>query len=108
MIFLLICQNHYVHSNEQVVWRSEKSNSDWRTTLQARLREKKQITEDLTVEEQQRLTNAENSDFVYVLAYITYAKIPVSRVARVVKNKSNIYNILNEKQRDFVSYILRN
>ena len=31
----------------------------------------------------------------------------VSRAARVETNKGNIYNMLNEKQRDFVSFVLR-
>ena len=56
----------------------------------------------------QELINAENSDLFDVLEYIAYAKTPVSRAARVETNKGNIYNMLNEKQRDFVSYVLRN
>ena len=62
--------------------------------------------EDL--EKLQELINAENSDLFDVLEYIAYAKTPVSRAARVQTNEDNIYNLLNEKQRDFVSYVLRN
>ena len=43
-----------------------------------------------------------------MLEYIAYAKQPVTRAARVETNKDNIYNFLNEKQREFVTYVLRN
>ena len=43
-----------------------------------------------------------------VLEYIAYANPPVSRAARVSANESNIYNLLNERQREFVSFVLRN
>ena len=56
----------------------------------------------------QELINAENSDLFDVLEYIAYAKPTVSRAARVETNKDNIYNLLNEQQREFVSYVLRN
>jgi type I restriction enzyme R subunit len=56
----------------------------------------------------QELINAENSDLFDVLEYIAYAKPPVSREARVQTNEANIYNLLNQKQRDFVGYVLRN
>jgi type I restriction enzyme R subunit len=56
----------------------------------------------------QELINAENSDLFDVLEYIAYAKPTVSRAARVETSKDNIYNLLNEQQREFVSYVLRN
>ncbi|NBP23826.1 MAG: hypothetical protein EBU81_04560 [Proteobacteria bacterium] len=56
----------------------------------------------------QELINAENSDLYDVLEYIAYARAPVSRAARVETNRSNIYNLLNPKQREFVGYVLRN
>ncbi len=43
-----------------------------------------------------------------VLEYIAYAQQPVSRAARVEANKDNIYNLLNDKQREFVNFVLRN
>ena len=43
-----------------------------------------------------------------MLEYIAYAKPTITRAARVETNKDNIYNLLNDKQRDFVSYVLRN
>jgi type I restriction enzyme R subunit len=60
------------------------------------------------LEKLQELIDAEDSDLFDVLEYIAYAKAPVSRAARVETNKSNIYNFLNENQREFVSYVLRN
>ncbi len=56
----------------------------------------------------QELINAENSDLFDVLEYIAYAKPTVSRAARVETNKDNIYNLLDEQQREFISYVLRN
>ena len=56
----------------------------------------------------QELINAQDSDLFDVLEYIAYAKAPITRAARVETNKDNIYNLLNDKQREFVSYVLRN
>lgn len=56
----------------------------------------------------QELINAEDSDLFDVLEYIAYAQQPVSRAARVEANKDNIYNLLNDKQREFVNFVLRN
>ena len=56
----------------------------------------------------QELINAQDSDLFDVLEYIAYAKAPVTRAARAETNKDNIYNLLNDKQREFVSYVLRN
>ena len=56
----------------------------------------------------QELIDAENSDLFDVLQYIAYAKPTVSRAARVETSKDNIFNLLNEEEREFVSYVLRN
>ncbi len=56
----------------------------------------------------QELISAEDSDLFDVLEYIAYAKPPTTRAARVETNKDNIYNLLNDKQREFVGYVLRN
>jgi type I restriction enzyme R subunit len=40
--------------------------------------------------------------------HFLYAKAPVTREARVETSRDNIYNLLNEAQREFVSYVLRN
>lgn len=60
------------------------------------------------LEKLQELIYAEDSDLFDVLEYIAYAKAPVTRAVRVETNKSNIYNLLNDNQRKFVSYVLRN
>lgn len=56
----------------------------------------------------QELIDAQDSDLFDVLEYIAYANPPVSRAARVSANQSNIYNLLNDRQREFVSFVLRN
>lgn len=56
----------------------------------------------------QELINAENSDLFDVLEYISYARVPVSRAARVETAQGNIYFFLNYQQREFVAYVLRN
>ena len=58
--------------------------------------------------ELQKCIEAENCDLFDVLEYVAYAKAPVTREARVETSKDNIYNMLNEPQREFVSYVLRN
>ncbi len=56
----------------------------------------------------QELINAKNSDIFDVLEYIAYSKKPVPRKLRVETNKSKILNLLNQNEREFVEYILRN
>lgn len=56
----------------------------------------------------QELIDAQDSDLFDVLEYIAYAKAPVTRAARVETSKDNIYNLLSLKQREFVSFVLRN
>ncbi len=56
----------------------------------------------------QELIDAQDSDLLDVLQYIAYSKETVSLVARVQTNKDNIYTLLNARQREFVSYVLRN
>ena len=56
----------------------------------------------------QEMIDADNSDLFDVLEYITYARKPITRAERVAKAETNIYNFLNEKQRDFIGFILRN
>ncbi|AQL29943.1 MULTISPECIES: EcoAI/FtnUII family type I restriction enzme subunit R [unclassified Prochlorococcus] len=56
----------------------------------------------------QELINAKNSDIFDVLEYIAYSKKPIPRKLRVETNKSKILNLLNENEREFVEYILRN
>ena len=56
----------------------------------------------------QGLINAEDSDLFDVLEYIAYTKRPISRVARVEMSKRNIFNLLSEEQREFVTHVLSN
>ncbi|WP_416406670.1 EcoAI/FtnUII family type I restriction enzme subunit R [Prochlorococcus marinus] len=56
----------------------------------------------------QELINAKNSDIFDVLEYIAYSKKPVPRRLRVETNKSKIVNFLNQNEKDFIEYVLRN
>lgn len=58
--------------------------------------------------ELQKCMEAENCDLFDVLEFIAYAKPPITRVDRVETAKDNIYMFLNEAQREFVRYVLRN
>ena len=56
----------------------------------------------------QEMIDADNCDLFDVLEYISYARKPITRAERVANAQGNIYNLLNDKQRDFISFILRN
>ena len=56
----------------------------------------------------QELINAKNSDIFDVLEYIAYSKKPVPRKLRVETNKTKILNSLNQNEKEFVEYVLRN
>lgn len=56
----------------------------------------------------QEMIDADDSDLFDVLEYISYARKPISRAERVSQAQGNIYNFLNEQQRDFIGFILRN
>jgi len=56
----------------------------------------------------QEMIDADNCDLFDVLEYISYARKPITRSERVANAQSNIYSFLNEKQREFISFILRN
>jgi type I restriction enzyme R subunit len=56
----------------------------------------------------QEMIDADNCDLFDVLEYISYARKPITRAERVANAQSNIYTFLNENQRDFISFILRN
>jgi type I restriction enzyme R subunit len=56
----------------------------------------------------QEMIDASNSDLFDVLEFISYARKPISRADRVSQSQSNIYTFLNERQRDFVGFVLRN
>lgn len=56
----------------------------------------------------QEMIDANNCDLFDVLEYISYARKPITRTERVTNAESNIYTFLNEKQRDFIGFVLRN
>ncbi len=56
----------------------------------------------------QEMIDADNCDLFDVLEYISYARKPITRAERVANAQSNIYTFLDEKQRDFIGFILRN
>ena len=56
----------------------------------------------------QEMIDADDSDLFDVLEFIGYARKPISRLERVTSAESNIYSLLNAKQREFVGFVLRN
>ncbi|MEI7825351.1 MAG: DEAD/DEAH box helicase family protein [Chlorobiaceae bacterium] len=54
----------------------------------------------------QKLINAEKSDLFDVLEYIAFAHRPITREARVAESQENIYYGLDDKQREFVEFVL--
>jgi type I restriction enzyme, R subunit len=60
------------------------------------------------LEKLQSLIEAEDSDLFDVLEYIVYLRPVKTRSERVTQAQDNILNLLNEEQREFVSYVLRN
>ena len=56
----------------------------------------------------QEMINAENSDLFDVLEYISYARKPITREDRVKAAETNIYTLLNNNQKDFIGFVLRN
>ena len=58
------------------------------------------------LESLQKIVDAENSDIFDVLAYISFAIQPVSREKRVANAKSKILEGLDEKQKEFLEFVL--
>ena len=56
----------------------------------------------------QEMIDAQSCDLFDVLEYISYARKPITRAERVANAQGNIYTFLNERQRDFIEFILRN
>ena len=54
----------------------------------------------------QQLINAENSDLFDVLEYISFAIKPISREERVAKAQSNIFESLDNNQKEFLEFVL--
>lgn len=57
----------------------------------------------------QKLINAEKSDLFDVLEYVFNSEHkPITREQRVASTKTIIYSLLNEKQREFIDFVLSN
>ncbi len=54
----------------------------------------------------QRLINAEKSDLFDVLEYVSFAVAPITREARVADAQPKIFAMLNNKQKDFLEFVL--
>jgi type I restriction enzyme R subunit len=60
------------------------------------------------LEKVQEIINARNSDLFDVLEFIRFNKNVLTREERVLKAKDNILNLLSDKQKDFINFILNN
>lgn len=58
------------------------------------------------LDELQRVVDAENSDLFDVLAYISFALPTISREERVMETKQGIFDGLDEKQKEFLEFVL--
>jgi type I restriction enzyme R subunit len=54
----------------------------------------------------QRLINADNSDLFDVLEYVSFATKPITREERVAEAQSSIYYGLDDKQKEFIEFVL--
>jgi type I restriction enzyme R subunit len=54
----------------------------------------------------QKLINAEKSDLFDVLEYVSFAIMPITREERVASASSQIFNGLEDKQKDFLDFVL--
>ncbi|PIR49336.1 restriction endonuclease subunit R, partial [Candidatus Peregrinibacteria bacterium CG10_big_fil_rev_8_21_14_0_10_54_7] len=54
----------------------------------------------------QKMIAAEESDLFDVLSYVSFAKKPITREKRVDEARSAIYKGLDEKQQDFLEFVL--
>jgi type I restriction enzyme R subunit len=54
----------------------------------------------------QAVIDAENSDLFDVLMYVSFALPPITRIERIQNSKYDILEDLNEKEREFVEFVL--
>ena len=54
----------------------------------------------------QTLIEAEDSDIFDVLEHVAYSKKPIRRSTRVANAENEIYKNLNDKQKDFIDFVL--
>ncbi|MCT7984508.1 DEAD/DEAH box helicase family protein [Laspinema sp. A4] len=77
---------------------------DTREKLLEGLGEKGYGPQELT--EISRIIDAEKSDIYDVLAYIAYASTPITRRERVMKRQRRIFSQYNDKQQEFLDFVL--
>jgi type I restriction enzyme R subunit len=53
-----------------------------------------------------KIVDAEKSDVFDVLAYVAYAKPPITRAQRVADHRGDIHAACNPKQREFLDFVL--
>ncbi len=58
------------------------------------------------LESLQKMIDAEDSDIFDVLAYISFATKPISRKKRAISAKPNIFKGLDNKQKEFLEFVL--
>jgi len=58
------------------------------------------------LKEAQKLIGAEKSDLFDVLEYIASAKKPITREERVANAQHDIFNLLDDKQKEFLDFVL--
>ncbi len=80
------------------------SHPDTRKKLMEGLAEKGYAADQLT--EIRKLISAENSDLFDVLAYVAYAKEPVTREERVAGHRNLIFSHYEDRQQAFLDFVL--
>jgi type I restriction enzyme R subunit len=58
------------------------------------------------LESLQKMIDAEKSDLFDVLAYVTFALQPITRVERIQRNKDDILQGLGQNHREFIEFVL--
>ena len=92
----------YFRNEEElrVLW----SNPQTRKSLLAKLAEAGYGKGEL--ESIQKLIDAEKSDLFDVLEFVSFAKPPMTREARVAAAQKSVYDGLDERQKEFVAFVL--
>ena len=80
------------------------SNPITRKTLLEKLADAGYARDDLAT--LQKLINAEKSDLFDVLEYVSFAVKPITRETRVAEAQSNIFAFLDNKQKEFLEFVL--
>jgi superfamily II DNA or RNA helicase/predicted GIY-YIG superfamily endonuclease len=80
------------------------SNPMTRKTLLSKLNDAGYGKEELTT--LQRLIDAEKSDLFDVLEYVSFAVKPITREVRVAASQSSIFALLDNKQKEFLEFVL--